>query len=132
MPDFPLTVTAWSAVILGALYILLTFRVVAGRRRGRIVHGDGDDPVFAKKVRGHANAAEQIPLGLILMGLNEALGPGWVVGVMAGLLIVGRYVHGAYFAFHGLPWQMRMTGMVMTLSAQIIGVAALAVALAST
>ena len=129
MPDFPLTVTAWTAVFLGVLYIWLTLRVVRGRRSGRIVHGDGGDPVFAKKVRGHANAAEQIPLGLILLGLNEAVGPTWLALLIAASLVVGRYLHGAYFAIHGLPWQLRSAGMLLTVGAQIIGVAGLAVAL---
>lgn len=124
MTEFPLTITAWAAVLLGALYLLLTLRVIGQRRGQAIVHGDGGDKIMLKKIRGHANAAEQIPLGLILIGLTEMLVAAWVPGVLATLLVVGRVMHGAYFGWHGLPHVLRVGGMALTLLAQLGGIIA--------
>ncbi|MCP5089167.1 MAG: hypothetical protein GY952_20490 [Rhodobacteraceae bacterium] len=118
MSTFPLTITAWSAVILGALMLALTLRVVLARRADGIVLGDNDDRVVAKKIRGHANAAEQIPIALILLGLAELLQPVWVVLPIAAILIAGRILHGIYFAIHGTTWRLRFYGMWLTVIAQ--------------
>ncbi|WP_420858967.1 MAPEG family protein [Marivivens marinus] len=114
-----LPVTLTAAVINGALFQLLTWRVVRGRRRHKIVLGDGDDRAMAKAIRGQANAAEQMPIALILLGLAEMNGaaPGLLWG-LAGLFTLGRMSHGAYFAIHGLHWRLRFWGMLATLLAQ--------------
>ena len=129
MQDFPLTITAWAAVILGVLYLWLTVRVIGERRHKKIIHGDNDDAAFQKKVRGHANAAEQIPLGLIFLAFVEFLQPEWVVLILAALLVLGRISHGCYFTLVGLNWRFRMFGMLGTLLAQGFSVLAIAAGL---
>ena len=89
MSDFSLSVTV-AAVVLGLLYVILTFQIGLQRGRDRIALGDNGDPVSAKKIRGHANAAEQIPLGLILIGLNEAMNSGPTAMTLAALLAASR------------------------------------------
>jgi len=129
MPNFPLPITAWSAVILGAFFQWLTFRVIGVRRKDHILLGDGGDHVMNKKIRGQANAAEQIPISLILLGLSETLLPGMVPLVIAGILVVGRLMHGTYFAIHGLNFRLRFYGMLLTLVAQTIAIIAIAAGL---
>ena len=130
MTPFPLPVTAWTAVLLGILFMWLTFRVIGHRRAHAIVHGDGNDKVMMKKVRGHANAAEQIPLALILLAFTEALlGTGWVAVVISAMLVIGRTIHGAYFAVHGLPHQMRVGGMLLSTLGTIFAIIAVATGL---
>ena len=60
---------------LNALILLwLATEVITRRRSGRISHGDGGDGSFAKIIRGHANAAETIPMAIILLTLAELIG----------------------------------------------------------
>ncbi|MEM9716961.1 MAG: MAPEG family protein [Pseudomonadota bacterium] len=126
---FPLFVTGIAAVFLATLHLALTFHVIAKRRSDRIVHGDNDDKDMMKRIRGHANASEQIPIALITLGLAEWALPGWWLIVIAALLVVGRYMHGIYFWTAGMPHQLRQFGMLMTLLAQIGATAVLAIGL---
>ncbi|MDP5361212.1 MAG: MAPEG family protein [Paracoccaceae bacterium] len=117
MIDLP--VTSLAAIANGLLLLLLTYRVILFRRRGGVVMGDNDDRALAKAIRGQANAAEQIPIALILMGLAEMQGGNALaLTVLALLLTLGRLMHGVYFAIHGTPWRLRFYGMLATLAAQ--------------
>ena len=114
-----LTITAWTTVVLASWMMVLTSRVIFSRRTQKVGYGDGGDHDFKKRIRGHANAAEQVPISLILLALCELGGvPTGVVLSLAGLLIAGRLVHGAYFSWAGMPFQMRTLGMGFTLLAQ--------------
>ena len=129
MPDFLFPVTAWSTVVLAVLFQWLTFRVIGVRRKDHILLGDGGDHVMNKKIRGQANAAEQIPISLILLGLTEYVMPGLVPLVIAVILIVGRVMHGIYFTIHGTNFRLRFYGMLFTLIAQSIAIVALTIGL---
>jgi len=114
-----LPITSFTALFTGALILLLTIRVVQLRRRGGVVLGDNDDRALAKAIRGQANAAEQLPIALILMGLAELQGGGTLLLLLAAaLLVIGRILHAIYFAIHGTHWRLRFYGMWMTLAAQ--------------
>jgi uncharacterized membrane protein YecN with MAPEG domain len=100
--------------------------VVFERRSKRIVHGDNADKVTQKRIRAHANASEQIPISLILIGANEYLmGGAILIWVMAAMLIIGRVLHAYYFAVNGSHHNLRVVGMSLTLLSQIIAVIAL-------
>jgi len=129
MTDFPIPVTAWSTIILAALFQWLTFRVIGVRRKDHILLGDGGDHVMNKKIRGQANAAEQIPIALILLGLAEYLLPGLMPMIIAVLLIVGRVMHGVYFTIHGTNFRLRYYGMLLTLIAQSLAIITVAAGL---
>lgn len=129
MSDFALSVTAAAAIILGALYVTMTLRIALQRRSKRIVLGHNDDAIFERKIRGHGNAAEQIPLGLILLGLNEAMNGSTVALVLAILLIIGRFLHAIHFFSEGKPLAYRAYGMMLTLGSHILGMIALAIGL---
>lgn len=129
MTDFPIPVTAWSAVILAAFFQWLTFRVINVRRRDHILLGDNGDHVMNKKIRGQANAAEQIPISLIMLGLAEYLLPGVMPIGIAVVLIVGRVLHGVYFTVHGTNFRLRYYGMLLTLIAQTIAILTVAAGL---
>ena len=108
-------VTAFYAGLNALILVWLTFEVVARRRRGRISLGDGDDPKFAKVIRGHGNAAETIPIALTLLALTELMGAPGVALHAAGLaLTVGRLAHALHFTGRA-GFQFRPIGMVLTL-----------------
>jgi uncharacterized protein len=130
MTDFSLYITAWTALILGSLMTCLTLRVAFHRRAKGIVLGDDGDRVILKKIRGHGNAVEQIPLALILLGFVEYLqGPTYAL-VIAAVLVTGRFMHAAYFSFDGTHWRFRFFGMILTMIAQVMALLALLRALA--
>ncbi len=114
-----LPITSVTAICAGLLILLLTIKVVHLRRRDGVVLGDNNDRALAKAIRGHANAVEQLPIALILMGLSEAQGAALsLVAGAAVLLIAGRVMHAIYFAIHGTHWRLRTYGMLLTMIAQ--------------
>ncbi|MEJ6401320.1 MAPEG family protein [Yoonia sp. 2307UL14-13] len=114
-----LTITSIAAFLNGLFILALTIKVILIRRRDGVVLGDNDDRVLTKAIRGQANATEQIPLALILMGLIEVQnGPGWLLIPLAATFTIGRLMHATYFGIHGTPWQLRFYGMFLTLIAQ--------------
>lgn len=130
MTDFPLYVTAWSSLILGTLLLVMAFRVSSDRRNKGILLGDQGDKIILKKIRGHCNAVEQIPMALILLGFVEYLQGSTYALIIAVILIAGRLMHATYFSFHGTHWRLRMYGMMLTYTAYLFALLALLRALA--
>ncbi|WP_377507388.1 MAPEG family protein [Octadecabacter sp. R77987] len=119
MTDLTLPITSLAALANGAIYLILTWRVIRMRRRDGIVLGDNGDRIMAKRIRGHANAAEQMPLALIMIALVEVRdGNAFALATLAALFTLGRALHAAYFTIHGTHWRFRMWGMAATLGAQ--------------
>lgn len=112
-----LPVTAFFAGINAILLCWLAFRVIRIRQTG-ISIGDGGDPTLQRLIRGHGNAAEYMPIGLILLALTEGMGtPGWAVALVGLVFTAGRLVHALHFA--GLLPQLiwRVVGMLSTFAA---------------
>lgn len=125
-----LPVTAWTTALSALLFLVLTWAVIARRRKLGIVLGDGDDRATTKRIRGQANAAEQIPIALIVLAMAELYGaPQWELVAAATLFLIGRLMHGGYFAIHGVHWRFRAYGMLATLVAQVTLIALLLIAL---
>ena len=130
MTELSLPVTSLTAILSALLIIALTVQVIRLRRKGGVVLGDNGDRVLAKAIRGHANATEQLPIALILMGLAELQGaPPPLLWLAAAVLLVGRAMHAAYFGIHGTHWKLRFYGMWLTFAAQGLLVCAVAFAL---
>jgi len=127
--EFPLVITGYTTVALAVLHMVLTFNVIFKRRSDKIVHGDNNDKVMMKRIRGHANASEQIPIALITLALAEWVLPGWWIVLIAIGLVAGRLMHGLYFGYHGFPHQFRVLGMLFTLIAQMASIAILLIGL---
>lgn len=90
----PVTTTSVYAVLLTLLFLGLSLRAMFGRRRTRVLLGDGSSEELRRRLRAHANFAEYTPLALILMGLLELQGAGAIVlNVIGLLLLAGRLAH---------------------------------------
>ena len=119
-----LEVAALYAGINILILLVLAVIVVMGRRRHKIVLGDGANEDFNRAVRAHANAAEYIPaglIGLVLLALLDPAVPLWLLHAAGLSLTAGRILHGV-----GLNTGMlnagRMLGVVLTwLSYLLIG-----------
>jgi len=90
----PISITAFYAAILGLLLTALAINVTVHRARLQIQVGDGGNPQMLRMIRLHGNAAEYVPLGIILMGLYELDGGAHSALHAVGVaLIAGRVLH---------------------------------------
>jgi uncharacterized membrane protein YecN with MAPEG domain len=85
--------TAFYAALLAFVYIALAGWVVAGRFRTNTLHGD-DGGMLARRVRGHGNFGEYVPLALGLIALLEMGGASsTLVRTLLVVLLVARIAH---------------------------------------
>lgn len=118
-------ITALYAGALALLFLLLSLRVIAARRRARVALGDGGDAVLARRIRVHGNFAEFVPLGLILVGLCESLAaPGPLVHGLGLALLVGRASHAWGVSQVEEVLAFRSVGMVLTFGVLLVGAGA--------
>lgn len=105
----------------------ITIRVGQLRRRGQVLYGDGGDEMLMRRMRAHANFAENTPLVLILIGAIELTGKGgqWLAIVGAAYML-GRVCH-AIGMDGKVP--LRAAGATITMLTQI-GLAAIALLIA--
>lgn len=113
--QFPITLLYGGALAL--VFLVLSIRVIQGRSgKGGPSLGDGGDLMLQRRIRGHANFAEYVPISLILIALLEASGSAaWVVHALGASLLLGRVLHGYAFAFSEHSVIGRTGGIVLTL-----------------
>lgn len=113
-------ITGIYAALSALLIVLLAIRVIARRKSERIGIGDGNDKVLAKRVRAHANAAETLPIGLILLLVlewNQTMP--WILHVFGIVLLIGRLLHAYGMSISSGASMGRLLGMILTLTALI-------------
>lgn len=106
------------------IFILLALAVLVmmGRRKHKIVLGDGANEDFTRAVRAHANAAEYIPaalVGLVTLALFDPATPVWLLHAAGISLTLGRILHGVGLHTGALN-AGRMLGMVLTWAAFVL------------
>lgn len=112
---------------LNALILLwLTMATALVRRRHMVAIGDGGVEHLRRTMRGHANAAENMPVMLILLGLAAVLGaPALAIHVLGAAFTFGRAVHAWHFTHQTAAHWQRATGFglsMMTIAAAALGV----------
>jgi uncharacterized protein len=91
-------VTPIYAGVLAILFFVLSLRVVAVR--SRVSLGDGGDPTVLRRMRGHANFAEYVPLILLMMAMLELSHFSIYFLHGAGVtLVIARLLHGYALSF---------------------------------
>jgi uncharacterized membrane protein YecN with MAPEG domain len=90
----PFKITALYAGINGLILLALAMRVARQRGISKVGLGTGGDATLERASRIHGNAAENIPIVLILLGLAEACGskPLLLHGIGIALTL-GRLLH---------------------------------------
>lgn len=87
-------VTGLYAALCALVLLALAGRVSWVRRAKGINLGDAGDPALQRAVRAHANAAENMPLALILLLAVELAGAAaWLLHGAGAALVVGRVLH---------------------------------------
>lgn len=122
----PPMITALYAALCAFLLLFLALRVMLYRNQHKIGVGDGDDRILRRRIRVHGNAAEFVPLALLLLLLNELAGasPVWLHGWGSALLVV-RVLHAWGLTHSGGYSFGRGTGFIGT----FVVIIAMAVAL---
>jgi uncharacterized protein len=87
----PLSITALYARILALIIVALGINVTAHRVKLRVPLGDAGNPQMLRMIRPHGNAAEYLPLAVLLMLIYEING-GWHAALHAAgiALVAGR------------------------------------------
>lgn len=83
-----LPVTSFIALPLTLLMVGLALKIGFMRRRYRIAQGSNDNRQLAKFIAAHSNAIENIPLGLLLLGVAEIQGVQYSLLVVCGILLI--------------------------------------------
>ena len=90
----PFKITALYAGLNGLILLVLAIRVARQRGISKVGLGTGGDAMLERASRIHGNAAENIPIVLILLGLGEAGGSSPILLHAIGIgLTLGRLLH---------------------------------------
>ena len=109
-------VTPLYAGLLALWYVVLSVRVVGGRRGNKISLGDAGNPHMQRMIRAHGNFSEYVPLILLLMLMLEIGGTtSFVLLHVFGItLVVARALHGIALSFTDQFFLGRFLGTVLT------------------
>ena len=117
-----MSITPIYAGLATFILIVLSFRVIAGRRSAGVALGDGGDRALLRRQRAHGNFAEYVPLALLLMALAELQGaPAWTLQLIGVALLAGRLVHAYAVTREPEPIKLRVLGMSLTFLALVTG-----------
>lgn len=112
-----LPLTPIYAALCALVFLGLSWHVIAYRRANRISLGDTGDKALLKRMRAQANAAEYMPIALILLALTEASGaPALAVHTLGLALLTGRILHPLGFAATPQKFILRQIGTILTLA----------------
>jgi len=111
-----LETTFLFAAIFGILHVVFTLRVGSYRLSSKISLGDGGDKTLLKRVRAHANFVENVPMGLLLLLLNELNGMAEnTLLILGSVFLLSRLIHYVTIVSRLLPVFMRPLSMLGTL-----------------
>ncbi len=114
-------VTPLYAGLLALWFFVLSLRVV--QKRSIVSLGDGGDTELLRRIRGHGNFSEYVPLILLMLGFMEL--SHFSLYLIHGLgitLLVARLLHGTALSFtekfkFGRYWGTVLTLLVLLVSA---------------
>lgn len=106
-----LAIVAFYAALNAGILFWLGLATGAARRRHKVLVGDGGVPALIRVMRGHANAAENIPMMFIMLALAAALGaPAAVLHAAGAVFTIGRALHAWHFIQEEAPLWQRAAG----------------------
>lgn len=109
--------TSLYAAVLALIFSALSILTIRTRRRQKIAIGDAGNASMLRAIRVHANFAEYVPLGLLLIYLVEvASNSQWLVHALGLCLVAGRLLHAFGVSQPDEVFGYRVTGMALTLT----------------
>ncbi|MFK8033931.1 MAG: MAPEG family protein [Hyphomicrobiales bacterium] len=103
----PLAIVGIYAALCTFLLIWLGNSTGSLRRKHRVAVGDGGQKHLIRIMRGHANAAENIPITILMLAVAALIGtPTFVLHILGLLFVLGRALHAWHFIQEDAPnWQ---------------------------
>ena len=121
----PFIVPAYAA-LLALVYLVLSFRVSAVRRRAGVNIGSGHSIELERAIRAHGNFAEYVPLALLLLAFLEMQrGSAYLLHGLSSLLLLGRLAHAAGISREPDVLVLRALGMAATYLVLVVAAAIL-------
>lgn len=119
----PLQITAFYAGLAALWLVVLAVRVIRLGFRYRVGLGAGGHDALDQARRVHGNAAEWLPIALLMMLVLELLAaPIWLLHAIRIALAAGRALHATGLSrTAGASWQ-RTAGMMLTFIPVVIAV----------
>jgi uncharacterized membrane protein YecN with MAPEG domain len=91
------------------------------RRKHKIAIGSGGNKHLERIMRGHANAAENMPIFLIGLTVGALIGmPLIAVHILGLVFTIGRVIHAHHFINESAPFKSRMIGFGLALLAMLV------------
>ncbi len=118
-----LPITAFYALILATIMVILAFRVSLMRAKTGITLGDGNNPKMLERIRIHGNFTEFVPTALVLLALVEMNGaPSIWLHLIGGTMLLGRLAHP--LGVHATPGRgnLRIAGTLLSEISIVIAV----------
>lgn len=114
------TILPIYAALMAIFFVVLSIRTIRQRRKLKIGLGDAGNYDMQRAVRVHANFAEYVPLGLLMIYLVEQSGVyAWLLHALGMGLLVGRLLHAYGVSQKRENFAFRVTGMVLTFTVLI-------------
>jgi len=114
-------VTPLYAGLLALWYLALSLRVV--QKRNKVSLGDGGDTELMRRIRGHGNFAEYVPLIVVMLGFMELSRFSlYLIHALGITLLVSRLLHGVALSYtaefkFGRFWGALLTFLVLLVCA---------------
>lgn len=108
-------ITALYGSLNAVFNIVLGIAVSQGRVAHKVSLGTGDNAALLLRNRIHANNAEYVPLGVVVLLIAELSGgTSMVLHCLGGALLVGRVFHAYGMTLPRTPNFFRGTGIALT------------------
>lgn len=119
----PQAIFAFYAAANAFLLLLLAMLTTRARRATRTSLGDGGNAQMIQATRAHGNAAEYIPIGLILLwALINVGAPTWLLHLQGATLTLGRVLHALGLHSSTGVSLGRFLGILTTWASLLIGI----------
>jgi uncharacterized membrane protein YecN with MAPEG domain len=116
-------ITGLYGALIALVFLALSARVIVYRRANQLGLGDHGDKSLMKRMRAQANCAEYAPFGLLLMLLVDLQNPTPILlHVIGMLLLLGRAAHGYGFSASPTKMNLRVGGMLLTLTSFLVSI----------
>ena len=114
-------IAAFYTGLLAVLLLVLALRIIRLRWKLRVGIGDGGDRMMLRAVRAHGNAAEYVPITLLLLLAVELNHGNPLLLHACGVVFVGsRVLHAVGLTRSGGPSWPRTAGTLGTMSVVIV------------
>ncbi len=115
-------ITGIYAAVFAIFQIVITLKIVELRHAEKVSLGDGGVEAVNRKIRGHGNFTETVPMALVLMLIAELSGsPFWCIHALGLLMVVSRVMHYAGVTTGTGHGKFRKNGMRLTALVFVLG-----------